>query len=136
MGERVIAGRFAVLEHTWKDVHWDFLLEDGDALRTWAIDAAIVPGVELPARALPHHRRVYLEYEGPVSGGRGSVRRVAEGTFRVREWGDDRVRVVLAGNQLVGEVVLERAGSAPASDSSRYPAVAAEPWKFRLGNVD
>ena len=45
--------RFAVLEHRWDGVHWDFLLEHGEALRTWAIDAPIVAGRDLPARALP-----------------------------------------------------------------------------------
>ena len=29
--------RFAVLEHRWDGVHWDFLVEDGPTLRTWAI---------------------------------------------------------------------------------------------------
>ena len=32
--------RFVVLEHTWNGVHWDFMLEAGEVLRTWAIDAA------------------------------------------------------------------------------------------------
>ena len=44
--------RFAVLEHSWGGVHWDFLVEDGETLRTWAVDAPIVAGVDLPARAL------------------------------------------------------------------------------------
>lgn len=129
-------GRFVVLEHEWRGVHWDVMLEDGDALRTWAVDAPIVAGAELPARALPAHRTAYLSYEGPVSNNRGRVRRVAQGRFRALEWGTDRVRVVLDGDQLVGEVTLERAGSVAGSSSSSYPAVAAEPWKFRLGKVD
>jgi hypothetical protein len=37
---------------------------------------------------LPDHRRVYLDYEGPISGGRGEVVRVEAGTFRSDE---DRV---------------------------------------------
>ena len=71
--------RFVVLEHDWDGVHWDLMLERGEVLRTWAIDAPIVAGVELPARALADHRRLYLEYEGPISGKRGAVRRVEEG---------------------------------------------------------
>ncbi len=35
--------RFVVLEHTWNGVHWDFMLEAGEVLRTWAIDAADRP---------------------------------------------------------------------------------------------
>src|SRR6516225_8709545 len=120
-------GRFVLLEHQWDGVHWDFMLEAGEALRSWAIDAPIAAGAELPARRLADHRLAYLTYEGPVSGQRGSVRRIAEGTFRSREWGPDRVLVDLSGSHLVGEVGLYRAGSdSPAASS----------WKFRLGKVD
>ena len=44
--------RFVLLEHVWNGVHWDFMLEAGEVLRTWAIDAPIVAGQDLPARAL------------------------------------------------------------------------------------
>ena len=74
--------RFVVLEHVWNGVHWDFMLERGEVLRTWAIDAPIVAGQDLPARALADHRLIYLDYEGEVSGQRGSVRRVDAGTYR------------------------------------------------------
>ena len=45
-------GRFVVLQHDWNGVHWDFMLEAGEGLRTWAVDAPIVPGVPLAARLL------------------------------------------------------------------------------------
>lgn len=115
--------RFAILEHRWEGVHWDFLVEDGPALRTWAIDSPIVEDADLPARALPAHRRVYLEYEGEISGGRGVVRRWDEGTCEVVEWGEGRVRLAVRGGQLVGSVELwctEEEG---------------RPWRFRLGKV-
>jgi hypothetical protein len=127
MSEVPSQGRFVVLEHTWNGVHWDFMLEAGESLKTWAIDEPIKAGIELPARQLADHRPAYLTYEGPVSGQRGTVRRIAEGTFRSREWGPDRVLVELRGDQLVGEVGLYRAGSDSPAGSS---------WKFRLGKVD
>ena len=43
--------RFVVLEHNWNGVHWDFMLEAGEVLRTWAIDEPIVSGRDLPARS-------------------------------------------------------------------------------------
>jgi hypothetical protein len=116
--------RFAILEHEWDGVHWDFLVEDGPTLRTWAVDSPIVEGVELPARALPAHRRIYLRYEGEVSGGRGSVRRWDEGSCEVVEWGEGRVRLLVRGRQLVGSVefwCVEEEGR---------PA-----WRFRLGKL-
>jgi hypothetical protein len=119
--------RFVVLEHVWNGVHWDFMLERDGVLQTWAIDAPIIGGQELPARALPDHRLIYLEYEGEISGQRGRVRRIDSGTYRAITWSTDRVRVELAGSQLVGEVEL--VASAPGSGGS-------DTWIFRMGNFD
>lgn len=119
--------RFVLLEHRWDGVHWDFMIEDADGLRTWAIDAPIRPGVDLPARALGDHRRVYLDYEGEVSGGRGSVRRAAEGGFEGEVWRVDRVEGRLEGDHLKGRVVLSRSVTGEPSS----------PWTFRFeGKVD
>jgi hypothetical protein len=127
MSDGAATGRFVVLEHRWNGVHWDVMLETGGHLRTWAVDAPIVPGQELPARSLPDHRLAYLTYEGPISGDRGQVRRIDAGTYSALEWSPGRVRVALAGAQLVGEATLYRIDSeSPASS----------PWKFRLGKVD
>ncbi len=119
--------RFVLLEHQWNGVHWDLMLEAGESLRTWAVDAPIVPDVELSARALPNHRAVYLDYEGPISGGRGTVRRVDSGSFESIEWRDDLVQVRLEGRQLVGIAVLWRIGIDPAGGSR---------WSLRVGKVD
>jgi len=119
--------RFVLLEHNWNGLHWDLMLESGDVLRTWAIDAPIVAGQELPARALLDHRRIYLEYEGELSGNRGRVRRVDAGTFRILVWRAEHVRVELSGTQLVGEVDLR---------VTRLEVGAASSWIFRMGNFD
>lgn len=116
--------RFVILEHQWKGVHWDLMLERGEALRTWALDAPIRPGADLTARSLADHRRAYLDHEGPVSGGRGSVRRWDEGRYEVVAWGEDRVEVVLEGRQIRGVVEGRR--------SETGPAEGAEGWVFRL----
>ena len=119
--------RFVLLEHNWNGVHWDFMLESGDVLRTWAIDAPIVSGRDLPARALGDHRQIYLDYEGEISGDRGRVRRVDAGTFRALVWSAEHVRVELAGAQLVGEVDLRSIGAVSGANAS---------WVFRAGNFD
>jgi hypothetical protein len=100
--------RFAILEHRWNGVHWDLLFERGETLATWAIDAPMSPGAGQPARALADHRLVYLSYEGPVSGDRGEVRRVAEGTYIERRWEPDEVVLTLSGETLSGELSLRR----------------------------
>jgi hypothetical protein len=119
--------RFVLLEHVWNGVHWDFMLEYGDTLRTWAIEQPILEGRDLSARALPDHRRLYLDYEGEISGGRGQVRRVDAGTYRSLLWSVSHVRVELAGSQLVGEVEIRASG--PGSGATAL-------WIFRMGNFD
>ena len=119
--------RFVLLEHRWDGVHWDLMLECGDVLRTWAIDAPVVAGVDLPARALPDHRCAYLEYEGEVSGDRGTVRRIDEGTYTAEVWEEGWVRVRFEGAQLVGEAELRQVGLGSDGGVS---------WSFRLGNLD
>ena len=119
--------RYVVLEHRWNGVHWDFMLECAEGLRTWAIASPIASHQELPARALDDHRLIYLDYEGDVSGGRGTVRRVDAGRYRVIEWSADRVHVALSEGQLVGEVEL--VASSPDSEG-------AVSWTCRTGNFD
>jgi len=75
--------RFVVLQHDWPDLHWDLLLENGANLRTWRLAEFPHPRHPIPLVALPPHRSIYLDYEGPVSGNRGSVVRVLSGTYRI-----------------------------------------------------
>lgn len=124
--------QFVLLEHEWGAVHWDFMLEDGDSLRTWALDVPIVSGIDQPARELADHRRAYLDYEGEVSGGRGTVRRLDKGRYEVRVCTPELIRVRLEGDQLVGEVELRKAGSR----SGLMGTAPSSSWTFRLGNLD
>jgi hypothetical protein len=103
------------------------MLQAGESLRTWAIDAPVVADQDLPARALGDHRLIYLDFEGEVSGDRGRVRRVDAGTYRTVTWSAGHVRVVVQGNQLAGEVDLRVADPESGAASS---------WIFRMGNFD
>lgn len=77
--------RFAVLLHqppldSTDRVHFDLLLEHNGSLLTWRLP--IEPLLEenrCQAKELSPHRLVYLTYEGPISGNRGTVKRVASG---------------------------------------------------------
>jgi hypothetical protein len=101
--------RFALLRHDGpRGVHWDLLLEVGDVLRTWALSAMPGPGCSLVCESLPDHRRLYLDYEGPVSGGRGTVAREDRGTYEVLAEAEDRLSVDLRGEKLSGRLDLVR----------------------------
>jgi len=83
--------RTVLLRHTLPDGSWhhDWLIERpggaGGADERRLIAFRVRPridreGVEaFPAERIADHRAVYLEYEGPISGGRGAVERVAAG---------------------------------------------------------
>ena len=96
--------RFAVLTHDHPYLHWDFLLEAGGALRAWRLAAP--PAHAIDATALPDHRLMYLDYEGPVGGGRGTVTRWDGGTYAVERWGPERIELILDGDQICGPIRL------------------------------
>jgi hypothetical protein len=60
----------------------------------------------VPATRLADHRLAYLDYEGPVSGGRGSVTRVACGEFEWHAHLPECVEVVLQGDLLQGKAAI------------------------------
>jgi hypothetical protein len=98
--------RFVILEHDHPELHWDFMLEAGGVLRTWRLAAPPVPGPGCAASRLADHRLVYLDYEGPVSGGRGSVRRWEHGSYAWFQDTPEGVAVRLEGERLRGVVRL------------------------------
>jgi hypothetical protein len=125
--------RFVLLYHDCppnyaRASHWDFMLETGDVLRTWALErlpcdwqaahlrtASIFPNCPplalesgVAAARLGDHRLDYLEFEGPLSGDRGTVVRVAAGTYRSDHDSPGETRVVLSGDNFAANVQLLR----------------------------
>jgi hypothetical protein len=80
-----MALRYVVLKHVLThETHFDLMLEvEGqELLRTLQLKAwPLAPGESCAAAEIAPHRRVYLEYEGEISGGRGHVHRVEVGTW-------------------------------------------------------
>jgi hypothetical protein len=102
---------YVVLEHDSPDgVHFDFMLQVGQVLRTWALPQPPIAGAEMVGRVLPDHRLKYLEYEGPVSGNRGSVVRHDGGDYRLLQEGKSEIIVQLSGEKFTGRVMLKRLG--------------------------
>lgn len=126
------APRYVLLEHTTgpatgpaepgfrPDVHWDLLLEASGEAGLVSFRLAENPltllagGVNrsIRAAALPPHRAAYLDYEGPVSGGRGAVRRLDRGVVErlSREPGRTAFRLAVGKMAGVYEIVPDAAG--------------------------
>jgi hypothetical protein len=98
--------RFVILEHNHPRLHWDLLLEDGDRLRGWRLAEAPSAGRTIAAEATPDHRILYLDYEGPVSGGRGQVLRWDAGEYALHQSGEFGLMLYLEGQRIHGPVLL------------------------------
>lgn len=112
--------RFVILRHEMppgheRGAHFDLMLEANGVLRTWSLPELPADGRIVQAEALPDHRLAYLDYEGLVSGNRGSVRRVDEGDYEIIEDSADVLEILCSGKGLRGTLRLRRA---PGSSSA------------------
>ena len=97
-GDKVKEFRFVVLHHTGvAEPHFDLMIEEAgrEMLRAWRV---FVPPAEwgdgdVGAVRIADHRAVYMTYEGELSGGRGEVKRVAEGRGEVVQADERGMRV-------------------------------------------
>ena len=94
--------RFVILRHYFSAGgngeffdHFDLMLEQNSKLATWQLEELPSPDKGVVAKKLPDHRVVYLDYEGPVSGGRGSVEQVMAGIYEICEKNDSCLEVLL-----------------------------------------
>lgn len=129
--------RFVLLYHDCppdypRPSHWDFMLEAGNVLRTWAL--AELPGSwrvahhatqhayancrpiaeadTVAAEQLGDHRCEYLGFEGELSRNRGRVARIAAGTYQTEFDSPTKCRVFLDGDQIQGCLELIRVDEA------------------------
>jgi hypothetical protein len=113
--------RFVVLRHEMLGsdrggVHWDLMLERDGALRTWALAEEPTADREIAADQLAEHRLAYLDYEGPISGDRGSVTRIDAGDYEDLADSAQELTVRLRGGRLIGDARLHR----QANESQRW----------------
>ena len=108
--------RFVILRHEVpasfaRESHWDLMLEQSTHLMTWSLRDLPQPLGTVAAEALAPHRKIYLDYEGLVSGDRGHVRQWDAGEFHWLEQHTDQVVVRLEGRHVRGTVQLCRRGT-------------------------
>lgn len=106
--------QFVILRHDAPNgVHFDLMLESGSVLKTWALPQPPEVGMEMECEALGDHRLAYLDYEGPISGGRGTVTRWDRGTYAIQRQSDAEWLLDLAGQQINGLATLRRSADVP-----------------------
>jgi hypothetical protein len=108
--------RFVLLRHEMpaaaeRPLHWDFMVESGEVLRTWALAEEPAADRAICAQRLPDHRLAYLDYEGPISNGRGSVARVDRGECSIAEDSPGKLVLDVFGEHLCGRIEIETAAA-------------------------
>ncbi|MFQ5415103.1 MAG: DNA polymerase ligase N-terminal domain-containing protein [Phycisphaerae bacterium] len=101
--------RFVILHHrVARGDHWDLMLERDGALMTWRLPREPVGAgsLPMPARRIGDHRLAYLTYEGPLSRGRGDVRRIDAGTLNITNCTTDRIEFTLSEGRLAAPLLL------------------------------
>lgn len=120
--------RYVVLHHTGVDPpHFDLLFEiESNATALTALRCPRWPArVGDALKELPEHRLLYLDYEGPISGGRGEVARVDQGKVHVADLAIEPptlgLRLVSATHQTTTDLTLTH-GFDPSDHSARWTA--------------
>lgn len=84
------------------------MLERDGVLMTWRLSELPAASAPIAATRLDDHRIDYLDYEGPISGDRGEVRRVDAGEYLLIDESADELLVDLYGATVHWRGVLPR----------------------------
>jgi bifunctional non-homologous end joining protein LigD len=102
---------FVIQEHHARALHWDFRLERGGVLVSWALPKGLPesPKTNHLAVHTEDHPLDYADFAGDIPKGEyggGSVSIWDHGTYELEKWSDREVIVVLHGQRATGKYVL------------------------------
>jgi len=106
---------FVIQEHHATALHWDFRLERGGVLFSWAVPKGLPtdPGTNHLAVHTEDHPLEYATFEGDIPQGEyggGAVMVWDRGRYECEKWTDREVKIVLHGDRVSGRYVLFKTG--------------------------
>jgi bifunctional non-homologous end joining protein LigD len=109
VGERI----FVVQEHHARRLHYDLRLENGGALKSWAVPKGVPeqPDQKRLAVETEDHPLDYANFEGTIPKGQygaGTVKIWDKGSYEPKVWGENMIEFTLKGQRLKGRYALVR----------------------------
>jgi DNA ligase D-like protein (predicted 3'-phosphoesterase) len=109
--ERSVKPIFVVQRHNARNLHFDFRLEMGGALKSWAVpkQPPTEKGIKRLAVQTEDHPLAYANFEGEIPTGEygaGKVEIWDKGTFELQKYEEKEIVVTLHGEKLKGNYVL------------------------------
>ena len=106
-----VGSRFVVHRHQARQFHYDFRLEMGGLLKSWAVPKGVPLelGVKRLAVQVEDHPIEYIDFAGVIPEGQygaGIVEIWDKGSFRLNREESDRLEFTLSGEKLSGDYVL------------------------------
>ena len=101
--------RFVIQEHrTAAEVHWDLMIESDCTLQTYRLDKAPEEILHNSSNAVKicDHSLKFLTYQGQVNKGRGNVRIIETGTYKILQEKRGLIELNLNGQILKGKSTL------------------------------
>ncbi len=103
--------KFVIQKHTkGPETHWDLMLQVADVLQTYRLDLPPEKITDQPVTAIRiiDHPLKFLEYQGPVNKGKGSVQIADTGTYHVLKTEPQSQSLEINGKVLKGHYCLTR----------------------------
>ena len=102
---------FVVKEHNATHLHWDFRLEIGGVLKSWAIPKGMPtePSINRLAIQTEDHDLSWANLEGRIPEGQygaGTIRIWDKGTVRIEKLTPKEIQFELTGEKLIGRYTL------------------------------